>query len=87
MCYIQKIHVCLKVAAKRWPSQRQSQHPLTLFNLNQQNILNCCLEYELLIIMPFEQLTFPKETQGGLKAIINFTKGEKRHLDPYHQVD
>lgn len=79
--------MCLKVAAKRWPSQRQSQHPLTLFNLIQQNILNCCFKYELLIIMPFEQLTFPEETQGGLKAIINFAKGGKRHFDPYHQVD
>lgn len=37
--------------------------------------------------MPFEQLTFPEETQGGLKAIINFAKGGKMHLDPYHQVD
>lgn len=43
--------------------------------------------------MTFEQLTFPEETQGVLKAIINLAnhqlkkQGGKGHLDPYHQVD
>lgn len=32
--------------------------------------------------MPFEQLTFPEETQGGLKAIINFAKGGEKALGP-----